>query len=157
MTKGPSEARFREALRDIDLELDFYKPPDDARNWKPSDYIVWSRYDSLTTSFFFEVKQTPALERFPFADIRPSQRDGIRRARRLHIPYLLVVWWPRHKLWTISDAVALFDWYDQLPAGAKPLSVSRGDLLSTFGADATSATLPAMLKQVLLGELVALA
>jgi hypothetical protein len=41
--KGPSEGKVREALEAlaVDMPLLFYKPPDDARNWKPADFLVW--------------------------------------------------------------------------------------------------------------------
>lgn len=41
--KGQSEATVRAALTRLaeDMPMVVYKPPDDARNWKPADFLVW--------------------------------------------------------------------------------------------------------------------
>lgn len=147
MTKGTSEGRFRDALKRCDLAAWAYKPPDDARNWKPSDYLVM-----LTAGLvrLVEVKDLPdAVEVFPWRDIRPSQLEGMRRAREMKVPYYLVVWWRRHKQWTVSDSARVLDWKEANPDAA----LTRTLLMSRFGVDATDPTLPGVLKAALLGDL----
>lgn len=146
MTKGTSEGKVRLALNQLDLDLELYKPPDDARNWKPADFLVWWRPAAPVVdrphSTWIEVKECKLVGSFPLDDLRKSQRDGIRKARRLGIPYLLVVWWPSRRIWTISDAYQL----DGSPLkGSVPFSVLAGKI----GIDATQDNLPSTLRLVI--------
>lgn len=151
--KGPSEGKFGEALRAVDLSMVVYKPPDDARLWKPCDFMVWLAdirvgLDGGAVPSWFEVKDVKAVDSFPVAEIRPSQMQGIRDAARVGIPYWLAVWWRRHSSWTVSDAVKLIKAYE----GQSPTSIPRTLLMSRFGLESTQAQLTSNLKMVLLGE-----
>ncbi len=134
MTKGRSEAMVSEALSDLQIDQTyFYKPPDDARNRKPADYLLWWSPGSgaAPRSSWIEVKETDQLGVFPLADIRPSQWQGIRIAKRLGIPYTIAVRWQRTGMWTLFDAVRLADWLDEQEV--RPTSVKRVLLESRFG------------------------
>ena len=151
MTKGASEGKVRIALASLDLEPIVYKPPDDARNWKPCDFMVWWQIagGGLTSlhSAWVEVKECPNVGSFPLADLRASQRDGIRRAKRLGLPYLLVIWWKARKVWTISDAWAL----DGAPTrGSVMYSILAGRIGIDAGQDHLAETLRAVLEEGLL-------
>src|SRR5512137_642133 len=92
MTKGSSEATVAKALADIDDPIvAVWKPPDDARNWKPADYLVW--FDGRAA--MIEVKDCPAMRGFPFDQLRPTQRAWAYRCRQTGTPYLLVIHWQR--------------------------------------------------------------
>jgi len=153
--KRASEGQFGAALRDCDVASVVYKPPDDARTWKPCDYMVWiAIWDSDHSgnhSIWFEVKDVDAVDAFPFSELRPSQLAGIEDARRIGIPYWLAVYWRRHKSWTISDAARVVNWRDE--SITDKTSISRELLMSRFGVDATPSTLSSVLKSVLLGDI----
>jgi len=155
MTKGPSEAMFRAALNEVDIEPLFaHKLADDARNWKPADYLVWFRTgDGPASSAWFEVKETPNKGALPMADIRPSQLRGIDTARALHLPYFLAIRWKPDGLWSIVDAVRLMDWWTDDRVAAAPAalntSVSRDLLESRFGVSSTKGQLPSIVKAAL--------
>lgn len=143
MSKGTSEAKVRDALGRMDLALFAYKPPDDARNWKPADFLLWIRQHHGTGSHWLEVKDAgKAVETFSLNELRPSQRRGIAEANRLGIPYTLVVWWPRQRMWTVSDAHKIVEW---------KTSVTRTELMTRLGVDASTANLPFVLRSWLLG------
>ena len=155
MTKRASEGEFGKALRDVDVAGIVFKPPDDGRNWKPCDYMVWVQWGEGVDSIWFECKDVDAVDRFPFAELRPSQLQGIRDAERVGIPYWLAVYWRRHKAWTISDAAKVMRWLEEErrpPNNQNPTSIPRRLLMSRFGIDATPATLSSVLKSVLLGD-----
>lgn len=109
MTKGASEGTIRAALSSMDLDpIYVYKPPDDSRNWKPCDFMVWWEEDGATRCAWIEVKEVQTVESFPYQrQLRPSQKAAITAAHFLGIPYLLAVHWRRHEDWTISDAWAV--------------------------------------------------
>jgi hypothetical protein len=169
MTKRPSEAAFGAALRAIDEDVPtyVYRVPDPkmgggVTNWKPCDWMVWGltavpiesdgSVVKLIDVAWFETKDTPAIEAFPLADLRKSQLQGIRTARRIGIPYWLAVFWRAHKLWTISDAIRLVAWLDNAPDGW-PTSVSRTELQSRFGIAAQPGQLTSTLKSLVAGEI----
>lgn len=163
--KGASEGKVREALDKINaddmLPLTWWKPPDDARNWKPADYLVWFadfRPDwqmaqaLVTGSAMIEVKDNDQSAGLPFSELRLTQRAWIRQAGRIGLPYLLVVWWRKWQDWTVSDAtkVLAFIEDEQTP----PIkSVHRTQLLSVMGVNCTSANLASTLAAALRGEL----
>lgn len=155
MTKRASEGAFGEALRRTDLRASVYKPPDDARNWKPCDYMVWYSYGDdfdgrvFVRTAWFECKDIDAVETFPLSELRPSQLRGLDDAYRVGIPYFLAVYWRRHRLWTISD---LIRFKESVPEGEVPTKISRNDLMTRFGIESTPAHLTSTLKAVLLGE-----
>lgn len=142
MTKGASEGQVRAALSSMDLLSIVYKPPDDARNWKPCDFMVWWASSDGPQCAWLEVKDTPAKDVFALSQIRQSQRLGIVQAHEVGIPYLLVVHWSRWKLWTISDAWAVME-----SAG---LSATRLELMTRYGVDAQPRDLASTLRVVLL-------
>jgi hypothetical protein len=162
MTKRASEAAFGLALREIDRDIPtyVYKPPDPkmgagVSNWKPCDFMVWSlaqsqRVDDLLhipDSAWFEVKDVDAVNTFNAkGELRDSQRQGIRQARRIGIPYWVAVYWRRHKSWTISDAVKMD------LANALDGSVTRDLLQTRYGIESKPRELPSMLKMLLAGE-----
>lgn len=167
MTKRSSEGDFGAALRDVDLQSVVYKPPDDARNRKPCDFMVWHREFNPACSMtpreevvatWFEVKDVDAVDAFPFAELRPSQLAGIHDAQQIGIPYWLAVYWRRHKAWTISKAVDVVRWREidatasRLPRDVPLKSVERELLMSRFGVDSSPANLVSTLKSVLLGD-----
>lgn len=164
MTKRSSEGDFGAALRDVDLQSVVYKPPDDARNRKPCDFMVWHREFNPACSMtpreevvatWFEVKDVDAVDAFPFSELRPSQLAGIHDAKRIGIPYWLAVYWRRHKLWTISNAERVLAWRE-IHEGSNnepyPTSIPFTLLESRFGISSTKRQLTSALKQVLLGE-----
>lgn len=135
--KGRSEGKVREALSTIEDAL-VYKPPDDARNRKPADFIVlWEGRAALV-----EVKECRNLGTWPLAELRPSQRLAIRQAQRAGVPYYLVVWWPKRGAWSISDATKV------LAMGER--SIAFATLAGKLGIDADSASLPSILRLVIL-------
>lgn len=152
--KGPSEGRFRELLSDVDLPgLIIYKPPDDARNWKPCDFMLWwpgtndmgvPGFRPTPASAWVEVKDVNVVNIFPLDELRPSQRAGIRQADEIGLPYVLAIWWRRRNGWTFSNAAAV------LGTGAR--TVAYTDLVSTYGIDAPAAKASSILRSVLEGE-----
>lgn len=157
--KRPSEAEFGKALRQVELQSYVYRLPDPkggegVSNWKPCDFMVWLArpLQPPPVSAWFECKDTDAVARFPIADMRPSQLAGIKDAHRLGIPYWLAIWWRRDRIWTISDAVKVLDWFDLGEGEKRPTSIPRTLLESRFGVDAGRNQLTSTLKSILLGE-----
>lgn len=161
--KGTSESRVREALTRLaeDMPLIVYKPPDDARLWKPADFLVWFpdfrpdwQMDKalVTGSAMIEVKDNPQVNGYPFSDLRPNQRAAIREAARIGLPYWLVIWWRHLKRWTVSDAAKVVAFIDD-PRTAPIKSVHWMQLAGNMGVDATSDTLAGTLGAALRGEL----
>lgn len=149
--KGDSESRVRAALNEIALGGNtlVYKPPDDARNWKPADFMVWWRDGERHGTAMLEVKETPNKATFPLRELRPSQLAGMRQAARVRLPYWLVIWWPRAMMWTISDAAKVLAVVDRVdPENSLPYAW----LCSVAGMDCTSRNLAPILRSVLLGE-----
>ncbi len=144
--KGPTEGQVRSALGSIDLDgLVVYKPPDDARNWKPCDYMVWwwaDGPDDQVKSEWVEVKQTGAAGTLSVSVIRPAQRQGILSAVRAGIPYWLLVYWTRHGDWTVSRIRSLPEkgW-------------TRVQLASSLGTKCNTRDLAPVLRMAFLGEL----
>lgn len=163
-----SERKFGAALRAVDDSVPtyVYRPPDipGPSSRKPCDFMAWSlaRREAememphwrLVDSAWFECKELAAAvaEAFPFRIIEPSQRLGILDAKRIGIPYWLAVYWKRHRIWTISDAVRL-EAVGYLNPGAAP-SIQRVLLSSRFGVDSTPAQLTSTLKSILAGEVI---
>jgi len=153
MTKGSSEETFGAALRGVDVSIHIYKPPDDARNWKPCDFMVWFKHLAdcsawHTSSAWFEVKSVDALDRFNVNELRPSQKLGIREAGAIGIPYYLAVYWTKHQSWTISVAYKVVEH----AVAEGNTSVKRALLMSRFGIQSAPANLSSTLKDVLYGE-----
>lgn len=151
--KRTSEATFREALGDVDLRTYIYKPSDRDVNWKPCDYMVWV---SLTweRSCWFEVKDTDAVNAFPYSELRPAQVQGIRDAERIGIPYWLAIHWRRHKAWTISDAAKVLAYKASVVTDFDiPTSIDRALLMSRFGIESSPANLSSTLKDILTGDI----
>lgn len=150
--KGKSEPKFREALNDVELPLLIYKPPDDARNWKPCDYMTWwlSPTGAELNAAWFEVKECKAQSTFPFTkELRPSQRSGILDAAATGFPYYLAVWWKaRGGIWTISRALPLIELEREMNA---PLTCSFSELAGKYGIDAPQHSLASTLRAVLEG------
>jgi len=157
--KGNSEALVREALTKLgdDMPLVWWKPPDDARNWKPADYLLWFKVpDRETTcggySAFIEVKATTQVHVFPIKDFRPVQVAYMRRAAELGLPYLVVIQWRRSNDWTISDGRKIARMLDAKQE--EPLtSISKQTLRSLFGVDCSTAHLAGTIGAALRGEL----
>lgn len=161
MSKSRSELAFGKALRDVDQDVPtyVYRPPDvpNPSSRKPCDFMVWSlsTYDPATSSehfvdvAWFECKQLAkaVAESFPFRLIEPSQRQGIRTAKRIGIDYWLAIYWQRHEHWTISDAVRL-----EATGMLDTRSISRTLLMTRFGIDTEPAHLMSTLKGILAGE-----
>lgn len=143
--KGTSEAQVRAALNNADLNAIVYKPPDDARNWKPADFLVWWQDGSA----MIEVKQSPGKFTFPIKELRTSQLLAIRRAQEVGLPYYLVIWWPKLQTWTISKAGQVSNWIGDHPEAT---SLDYGWLNSIAGMDCTTRDLAPILRSVLLGE-----
>jgi hypothetical protein len=151
--KGSSEAKVRAALNDMDLEAIVYKPPDDARNWKPADFLVWWDNNELAgaphipRSAMIEVKESPNRYTFPIRLLRPSQLLGIRQAQEIGLPYLLVIWWPALASWTVSNAQQVVD-----QIGDTATSLDYAWLSSVAGMDCATRDLAPILRSALLGE-----
>lgn len=147
MGKTMAESNFGKALREMDLRCIVYKPPDDARNWKPCDYMVWT-----PSPFWFEVKDVDLVGVFPLSEIRPSQLRGIREAAAIGVPYYLAVWWRKAQMWSISDAQAVVQWWQAQQAHdlARVTSIKRELLQSRMGIDSTNAQLSSNLKALIL-------
>lgn len=147
MTKGSSEAIVAKALADIDDPIiAVWKPPDDARNWKPADYLVW--FDGKAA--MIEVKDCPAVRGFPLADLRPTQRAWAWRCGEVGIPYFLVIHWQRTQDWTISNALEVLRWKRE---DVFHKSVPRALLQGAFGVQTDGRLLAASLRLALLGEM----
>lgn len=146
--KGQSEARVKKALDQMDLDLWSYKPPDDALNRKPSDFIVWfSEDETPTKSSFVEVKQAGRLAlSWPISELQPSQRLGIRKAAAMDLDYWLVIWFPRLRKWAICDGPRL------LASGLR--SFTFVDLVSRYGCEAQGPHLASVLRSVLVGDVI---
>lgn len=148
MTKGTSEGKVRIALNSCGLNLVIYKPPDDARNWKPADFLVWWEVTigdegrAEPFSAMIEVKECKLIGSYPLDDLRPSQRTGIRDAKRIGLPYLLVIWWRERKIWTVSDGIQL----DSSPVKG---SVAFSVLAGRIGIDAQQDHLAQVLRAAL--------
>lgn len=148
MGKTLAEANFGKALRDIDIASVVYKPPDDAHNWKPCDYMVWiGTQDDYPGSLWFEVKDVNLVGVFPRSELRPSQRAGIRDAARVGIPYYLGIWFRKASMWTVADGRRVLEWFD---ANSDAKSIPRTLLQSRYGVDATGHQLTSVLKSVIL-------
>lgn len=150
MTKGTSEGKVRLALNQLG-DLVIYKPSDDARNWKPCDFMVWWQVLggglSSLHSAWIEVKECKLLGSFPLDDLRKSQRAGIRDAKAIGLPYWLVIWWPARKVWTISDGTAL----DGSPLkGSVAYSILAGRIGIDARQDHLAVTLAIVLREGLL-------
>ena len=145
--KGSSESTVAKALADIDDPIvAVWKPPDDSRNWKPADYLVW--FDGRAA--MIEVKECAALRGFPLADLRPTQRAWARRCDEAGIPYLLVIHWQRTHDWTISDTMKVIEWERE---DVFHKSVPRALLQGAFGVQTDGRLLAATLRLALLGEM----
>lgn len=166
MPKRQSEGFLGDALRSIDLPTHVYKPPDQAGNWKPCDFLVWVKTLAggngelepveVTDSYWFEAKDEAAAETFNWRrQMRPGQINGIRDAERVGIPYYVAVYWRRHREWTISDGVKLYHATRVKTDGrAGVLAFKRRAMGSgALGIDATPGNLSSVLKAVILGEL----
>lgn len=164
--KGTTEDKVRDALKAIDLSgLTYFKPPDDARNWKPCDFFVWWAKGQVWNhtdppipvvgAAWIEVKDVQAARTFNLdKELRPSQRGGIAAATAAGVPYWIVAWWRSRKRWTISDAAAVM----AAPPAAAGLEPGHGGvdyeiLGSRFGAIAEQRSLASTLKLALLEEL----
>lgn len=164
--KGSSEGAFREALNAVDLRpFVVYKPPDDARNWKPADYMVWWPSMSGTTTFiggarsaWFEVKDPRTKGGLPVKDITPTQWAAIAQADQLGLPYFFAIRWP-DSMWTIADGIRIGRWLHgqgvQPTDHGYPLpwghitSIPRALLDSRFGVSAVKAQLAQVIKVAL--------
>lgn len=159
MTKGRSEPFVREALRKVAEDVDglvVYKPPDDARNWKPADFLVWWPDDTMilvgderirmVRCAWIEVKQTDAVATWPLNDLRPSQTRAAADAHDAGIPYLILIYWKRSRDWTVVDGVRLI--YDSPPEHRH--SVGRPLLMSRYGVQSSPGNLASTLKSALL-------
>lgn len=168
MAKRPSEAAFGVALRAVDesVPIYVYRVPDPkfgggVTNWKPCDWMVWTLAHSidfatdppgsaplkLVDVAWFETKDSDAIKTFSWTEIRKSQMQGVRTAKRIGIPYWLAVYWRRYKLWTISDAVRM------LPAIERgDRNISRDLLQTRYGVASSPLQLTSTLKSILAGE-----
>lgn len=150
--KGSSEGAVRAALNEMSLTVLVYKPPDDARNWKPADFMVWWLDDDWVRkgTALIEVKQSPNKGTFPVRELRPAQREGMVQARGVLVPYWLAIYWPaRGGRWTISHGNTILDYLRGVPA-AKSLEYDW--LASSAGIDCAARDLAPILRGVLLGE-----
>lgn len=148
--KGSTEGRVRNALNLMDLRPCLvYKPPDDSRNWKPADFCLWFRRDSTIASAFLEVKLSSGANVWSVRDLRPAQREGIRQAFEVGMDYWIVVWWPNHQKWTISEGRKVLAAIERDPAVP---SLHYSWLSSVAGMDCTTRDLPSILRAALLGE-----
>ena len=166
--KGPSERIFREALGKVDIDpLEIYKPPDDARNWKPADFLLWMPGGLLAvnvaagdvpvsaTSAWIEVKATNNKAVWPFADLQPTQVLAIRKAKRLGIPYFIAIRWNGDRHWSLVDAIRLLDYIDTIDdpegaGGSRQKGCPRALLESRFGVSATVGQLASTIKVALI-------
>jgi hypothetical protein len=165
--KGDTEDKVRVALNQAGMGLVVYKPPDDARNWKPCDFMVWwgstdtwmakgvALRGTSPSSAWIDVKDNRAVGTFALADIRPSQRQGIAAASSIGLPYWLVVWWREQKRWTISNAVRLMGDVaaEEEASTQRVTSVTFGQLSSKLGIDSGQNQLGSTLAMALRGEL----
>lgn len=167
MPRSRSEIAFGSALRAVNDSVPtyVYRPPDIPApgTTKPCDFMAWTLAHSidfatdppgtaptkLVDVAWFECKQLAAgvAESFRFGLLEKSQRQGIREAMRIGIDYWLAVYWQRHGLWTISDAVRL-----EATGDLDRTSLQRSLLNSRFGIDADPSQLSSVLKSLLAGE-----
>ena len=149
MTKRASEAALGLALREVELMIYVYKPPDGVNtNLKPCDYMVWFGVNGFVVPAWFEAKDVDSVKAFNLKELRPSQVNGIRDASRVGLEYWVGIYWRRHRKWTISNGAKLLGWWDE---GHYP-SVSYELLSSRFGIDTDPRNLVSTLKDVLMGD-----
>jgi len=142
--KGRSEPAFRAALNGLDEDFIVYKPPDDARNWKPCDFMVWYGLAGVAQSVWFEVKETPNVGVVDVMKLlRPAQKAGIERAHEVGVDYYIAVYWKRHEDWTILDAWRVVTFPDRRP-------LTRKECMSRFGVHAYPRDLATTARAVLL-------
>jgi hypothetical protein len=158
--KTDAEARVRAALTELGSNVVTWKPPDDARNWKPADFLVWHALGLVSMparSAMIEVKVVDQLTSFPLTELRKNQRAAIRQAARIRLPYWLVVWWRRRQPaeWTVSNASRLIrDLDTQYTPAGWPTSVPHQLLRSRYGIEAASdRVLPGVLSAALREEI----
>lgn len=147
--KGTSEAAFSAALREAATELHmlFWKPPDDARNWKPADFFAWretAESPDLRASFarpyFFEVKQTTNLG-FATIALRPTQRVWLEDGSKIGISCWIAVWWKNVGIWQFWNV-------NRRGLPDRPFAVKSAL------PDATPANLASVIKGIMRGEVV---
>lgn len=151
MSKGPAEREVNNAIQVLaqDEPIFAYKPPDDARNRKPCDFFVWMPGHTA----WVEVKETRQLTRWPIDELRPAQRLGITLARKVGVPYLLVIRWTSDEFpswWTLSDGAKVLEWIRDNP-GEKSVPVEL--LKSRFGVDCRPHELGSFIRAAMMGEL----
>jgi hypothetical protein len=139
-----SEDQIRAALAKID-GLMVYKPPDDSRNWKPADFLLWwtepayNDFDAtLLKAGMLEVKKNYLSSLWHWMGdgpegLRPSQRAAMGQCRRIGMPYFVAVHWAKHEYWTLHrtegwttapDTIMFDDARTQYGVGCAPVNLA---------------------------------
>ena len=151
-----SEDRVRAALHGHEGML-VYKPPDDARNWKPADFLCWwggelvipgetVSFESQVRSAMLEVKQNPLKALWHVVgtggeSLRPNQLAAAKGAWAVGLPYVIAVYWKQLRRWSIHR------WNPGFPD-----TMSWHEAVSRYGVEAEGTALPLILRGVLEGD-----
>lgn len=106
-----SEDQVKAALARIDGLL-VYKPPDDARNWRPADFLIWwdgnvlKGAPKIPRAGMLEVKQNDRKLIWHWTgggaeSLRPSQLAAVAKCNALGMPYFVAVYWKSRRYWTL--------------------------------------------------------
>lgn len=159
MSNSYAQDQIREALKGID-GLIAYKPPDDSRNWKPCDQMLWWAGDHpinlgdgsngpiLPNSAWLEVKMNPlqGLWRVTSANADGLSLQQLRAARDaldIGLPFVVAVYWKGRKYWTLHVNPTRNDF---------PAKLSFEEATTRWGVGTAPANLRSTLRAVLAGE-----
>lgn len=155
MSNSYAQDQIREALKGID-GLVAYKPPDDSRNWKPCDQMVWwpvtAEFDSSAIGYvrsaWLEVKMNPLQGVW---HVTSTGADGLslqqcraaRDAEEIGLPYIVAVYWKPRKYWTLHYRVGRAEF---------PGKLTFEEASTQWGVGTAPANLRSTLRGVLAGE-----
>lgn len=161
MSNSYAQDQVREALKGID-GLVAYKPPDDSRNWKPCDQMVWwwQPYDEENfaaanvsrgwpRSAWLEVKMNPLKGSWHVTTPNGSEGLSLQQARaafdaeEIGLPYVVAVYWKARKYWTLHWRVGRREF---------PGKLTFEGATTSWGVGCAPANLRSTLRLVLAGE-----
>lgn len=153
-----AESKVREALARIDGLLT-YKPPDDARNWKPADWLLWWDANELlgappiTRCGMLEVKQNDRQRIWHWTQggsesLRPIQLAAVARCRTLGMPYFVAVYWKGRSYWTLHRV----DRWLGIDGPTVETPISFDDAVTKYGVGTAPANLLATLSGLIRGD-----
>jgi hypothetical protein len=152
MSNSYAQDQIRDALKGID-GLIAYKPPDDSRNWKPCDQMLWwddplNGLGLALHSAWLEVKMNPLKGLW---HVTSSGADGLSLqqvraavdAEQIGLPYIVAVYWKALRYWTLHYRVGRV---------AFPGKLTFDEATTQWGVGTAPANLRSTLRAVLAGE-----